>query len=143
MKREPGNENIEGLDLKARVVKALGDVGIDASMVSVDIVKGEFVRVRGEVPSEHMRESLRDIVEEIAGEGHIIDEVIVLRGLDEASGDDYLYDDGALYGEHDEYIGTEDAYRSLEDGIPYIPPTESSYREYEDRKGRRGRRRPR
>jgi len=33
-------------------------------------------------------------------------------------------DDGGLYDEDEEVIGTEDVSKSIEDGIPYIPPTD-------------------
>lgn len=123
------------LELRAKILKTLRDLGVDVGMVSLDIIKGKIARLRGEVYSENMRQSIRDAVIGIAGEGNIIDEIFVLDEMGPGGiGDDYIHDEDAMYGGRDDYIGTEDAYRAVEDGIPYIPPTEPMHRINEKRR---------
>ena len=38
-------------------------------------------------------------------------------------------EDMELLDQDDESMGTEDAFRSVEDGIPYIPPSNPTYQE--------------
>jgi len=125
-------ENIEGLskkELKAFILHQLDEAGVDHEMVEIKVSDGPKVILIGEVPSRDVQQAIRKIITTEVGIEDIVDGLIVVEGMD----GDFEYEDS--YGANDladpdeDFIGTEDIFRSIEDGIPYIPPTTSSFGE--------------
>ena len=128
-------ENIEGLskkEIKALILHQLDEAGVDHEMVEIKVSDGPKVVLVGEVPSRDAQKAIRQIITGEVGIRDIVDGLIVVEGMDS----DLEYEDS--YGANDlsdmdeDNIGTEDIFRSIEDGIPYIPPTTASYEEESD-----------
>lgn len=86
------------------------------------------ILLHGEIYSELELKKLREILMEHTAAEEIDEEDIIVVETnydnDEDSGsDDYVSDEISPLKE--DFAGTEDIYRSLEDGIPYIPPMEN------------------
>ena len=125
-------KNIDGLskkELKAFILYQLDEAGVDHEMVEIKVSDGPKVVLVGEVPSRDIQQAIRKIISIEVGIQDIVDGLIVVEGMDS----DLEYEDsnGAndLSDPDGDYIGTEDIFRSIEDGIPYIPPTTSSFEE--------------
>ena len=76
---------------------------------------------------------------DVVGIDDIDDELVGIEGVrGELEEELYEHEEGDLYDEDDEYVGTEDVFRSVEDGVPYIPPTSPTFQEpAEDRKSKK------
>ncbi len=115
-------DELSGSDLKDLIFNQLKSSGIDTELLEIDVKNGPFVIIRGEIKSDRTRELIKQVILEEVGISKIKDEL-------HSSDDDYsdedvnLDDEDNFYDEDNEYIGTEDVFRSVEDGIPYIPPT--------------------
>jgi len=139
------NEGISDKELRDLIVENLRDAGIDPDMIQIKIKKGRNIVLRGEVDSKRERNRIIQTIAEMARVGDIKDELIILEGLhgeylEEHT--EYGYED-EIFDDDNECIGTNDVFRAMEDGMPYIPPTDSSFeRSYEDRR-RRGPRKKR
>jgi hypothetical protein len=116
-------ESLSNDELKEIILEHLEDMGIAPGHVQVRVLKGPKVILRGEVPSESEREDLKNFIVDITGIGNILDGLKVSR--DEYSGteEEGPSEEHELYDEDREYVGTDDVFRSVEDGVPYIPPT--------------------
>ncbi len=71
---------------------------------------------------------IEEVLMDIVGVDDIVDELVIIDGIVEDDDED-MYDDEDAYDEDDDSMGTEDAFQSVEDGIPYTPPTSPSYQE--------------
>ncbi len=137
---------IEGLsnkELKELIVQSLKETGVDPDLFEVKIKKGARVVLRGEVDSERERDLIMRTIRDVAGIDDIVDGLIILKGLhNDLPGDDSDYEhEDELFDDDHECIGTEDVFRSVEDGLPYIPPTDARFeRSFEEKREKRPRR---
>ena len=122
-------ENAEGLtneDIRELIIGQLKSRGIDTELIVVVVSGGPRVTLKGDADSIREKGLIKQIIIDELGISDIKDELEV---FDDAYGelDDHYGNEDAFYDEDNEYIGTEDVFRSVEDGIPYIPPTSASF----------------
>lgn len=137
-------ENIYGLtgdELHALIVENLKSTGIDPELISITIKKGPRVVLKGEIDSKRERDLVVQTITDIVGIDEVIDSMNVMDPRQ-----DYLYqddddDEDELLDEDNESMGTEDISRSVEDGVPYVPPMTSRFNELEMRARQKERRR--
>ncbi len=131
-------ESLNNDEIRELVISSLKEVGVDPDIVSISIVNGPRVILRGEADSQRevnlIIQTITDVVgiEDITNDIDIIDSG--LEGTDGESREEEFYD------EDNECIGTEDAFRAVEDGLPYIPPTTSHFDEYDEHEKKKTRR---
>ena len=122
--------DIEGLskrELKNLILGQLKELGADLEMIRVEVEEGPRVSLRGEVYSERERRMILQTVIDSVGADAVVDGLVVMQGLYGDIEDDDSYREEGLSDQDDDFIGTEDVFRSIEDGIPYIPPTSPKY----------------
>ena len=105
-------------ELKRYIRQHLDELGVSRDLVSVDVQKGPRVILKGEVSSVKIQKLIVETVRDVIGIDDVVNELIVVKDLYS----DVEHDRGGMYDEDEEVIGTEDMSRSIEDGIPYIPP---------------------
>jgi len=110
-------------DLVKTILETLENAGIDPSSLEI-IVRGDSgIIVRGEVNSEEEKKLVLETLIDDIGIVNITDNLIVLNILDDFPEDIHnLRDDQELRDDDNECMGTEDIFRSVEEGLPYIPP---------------------
>jgi hypothetical protein len=134
-------EKLSNSELKSLIIERLEDLGIEHEMVNVEIRKGPKIVLRGEVYSERDRRTIIRTIKEDIGIGQIVDGLIVLREEYDEPENGGQAEEEDIYEQGEEYVGTEDIFRSMEDGIPYIPPSDPSFhRSYEEQRWKRRRR---
>ena len=111
-------KGIPPAELKRYILEHLDELGIDRDLVSVVVQKGPRVILKGEVSSIKVQKLIVETVRDVIGVDDVVNELIVVKDLYS----DVEYDKSGMYDEDEEVIGTEDMSRSIEDGIPYIPP---------------------
>lgn len=124
--------NIEGLskeEIKELIQEQLKELDVDSDSIEVDIVDGPKVVLSGKVESRGEREMIEEMLMDIVGVDDIVDELVIIDGGTVDDDDEDMYDDEDVYDEDEDSMGTEDAFQSIEDGIPYTPPTSPSYQE--------------
>lgn len=136
--------SIDGLsnkELKELIVENLKEVGIDPDPIQIKIRKSSQVILRGTVDSSGEKALIMQTIKDVMGIDNISDGLIVLEGLDEdiSENDTARGDEDTLFDEDNERIGTKDVFRSVEDGLPYIPPTTLPFKESPRRRKRRPR----
>lgn len=131
-------KKLSNSELKNLIIEHLGDLGIEHELVNVEIKKGPKIVLSGEVYSESDKRIIIQTVKEDIGIEQVVDGLIVLQEEHgEPEGDAEEEED--IYEQGEEYVGTEDIFRSMEDGIPYIPPSDPSYhRSYEELRWKKG-----
>jgi len=124
---------IDGLSenqIKKLIFERLKELKIQYDLLRIDIIDGSRILLSGEVYSHLVQEEIKQAILDIV-EVEIIDKLIIVQDLydkfDEFDYNNDNYADKNIYDE-DDSIGTEDISESIEEGIPYIPPTSSSYR---------------
>ena len=127
-------ERLSDIEMRALIVESLKAVHVDPELISIRVKKGPKVVLGGEVDSRRERGLIIQTIMDIVGVEDVVDEMCIINGRHDDHLDD---DDGELYDEDNQCIGTEDAYRAIEDGVPYIPPTTSPFEEFDDRPRRR------
>ncbi len=126
-------EKLSNSELKNLIIEHLEDLGIEREMVDVEVRKGPKIVLRGEVYSERDRKTIIRMIKEDIGIGQVVDGILVLREEYGDQEDTGKAEEEDIYEQGEEYVGTEDIFRSMEDGIPYIPPSDPSYqRSYEE-----------
>ncbi|MDP8259089.1 MAG: hypothetical protein P9L90_06695 [Candidatus Aadella gelida] len=107
----------------------LEEAGIDCGLIKIEMDEDGGIDLSGEVCSLKEKETVLQIIEDGFGIENIKDELVILEGI---------VDDG-VSGEQKEDISdsekvedTEDVYTSIENGVPYTPPSEPIYREDEE-----------
>lgn len=119
-------------EIKRTIQDRLRGTGVDVDSLHIIVSEGPEVIIRGEVGSHGEKEQIIDLVMEAAGIDDVIDYLVVPDDYsDDIEQDDYHSAD--LRDPDEEFMGTEDAARSVEDGIPYIPPTKPSYQRPSER----------
>jgi len=124
--------NLEGLlkeELKELIVEQLEDAGVDIETIEVEIVDGPQVILRGKVDFGSERRMIKATIMDVVGIDDIVDELVVIRGVSDGTEDEARDPEAAPYDEDEEFVGTEDVFQSVEDGVPYIPPSNPTYRE--------------
>ena len=125
-------ENIEELsneELKELIIERMKDLGIDPETIEIGVVDGSRVVLRGKVDSDSERQMIKQTIMDVVGIDDIVDELVVIQGVNDDLEEEESHEKSELYDEDDENIGTEDAFQSVTDGIPYIPPTSPTYQE--------------
>lgn len=124
-------------ELKGLVKESLEDLGVELDSIDIEVEDESRVVLRGRVASRREKELIGEAVEEDLGADEVVNELRVVRpDAEEVDDDDDDDPDDIRDGDNDT-IGTQDLSRSVEDGIPYIPPVRRVYREHRDaRKGR-------
>lgn len=123
--------NIEGLspeEIKELIIEQLKEMSVDTEAVEVKVSEGLKITLKGKVDSHGEHYLVKETIMNIVGIEDFVDELVVIEGLDSGLEEEKE----GLYDEDDDKIGTEDAFEALEDGIPYIPPTEPKFRETEE-----------
>ena len=132
-KTEPEMENIYELsneELKDLVKDGLEDLGVELDSIDIEVEDESRVVLRGRADSRREKELIGEAVEDALGVDDVVNELRVVNPAaveddDEADDDD---SDDIRDGDNDT-AGTQDLSRSVEDGIPYIPPLRRLYRE--------------
>lgn len=116
-------------ELKELVRDELEDLGIELDTIDIELEDDSRVLLRGKVPSRRLKELVAEAVGEALGADDVVNQIAVVRGANEEPADDDDEDTDDIKDEDDDTVGTEDLGRSVEDGIPYIPPVKRAYRE--------------
>ncbi|MGB2651523.1 MAG: BON domain-containing protein [Candidatus Omnitrophota bacterium] len=122
--------DIEGLSdrkLKELILRQLKELGVDLDVIKIKVEKGPRVSLRGEVYSDRERHMVLQTVIDTVGADAISDGLVVVHGLYDDIEEDGGYRGDGLTDQDEDFIGTEDVFQSIEDGIPYIPPTSPAY----------------
>lgn len=139
-------ENRKGLsaeEIKALISEHLIDMGVDTGQIEVEVVNDSEVVLRGFVGSSSEKHMIKVMITDDIGVDTVIDdEVDVMDGVGSGLEYDELVEQGGLLNQDEDEEDTEDAFQSLEEGIPYIPPMAPADREYSDidRKNKRKKR---
>ena len=88
------------------------------------VLNGPKVVLEGKIDSDRIRDLIIRTVRETTGIENVINELIVAENEVEDYTEEGQHEEYELYDEDNEYIGSEDVFRAVEDGVPYIPPTE-------------------
>ncbi len=126
-------------EIKKIIYEHLDDMGVSRENMQISIVNGSKVVLRGEILHESQREELKDFISDMAGIDNIVDELIVIHDEYEEGEGEELSDEEELYDEDKEKYGTGDIFRSVEDGVPYVPPTSPPYEESKKKERKRKR----
>jgi len=121
--------NIDGLtteEIKELILDDLRDVDADVEGVEVEVSRGPVVVLKGKVDSEADREIIIETITDIVGVDDIRDEMIVIEDVEDL--DAAESEEEGVSDQEDKDVGTEDAFQSVEDGIPYIPPMRPTHR---------------
>lgn len=111
--------------LKAIILENLEDIGIRTELLDITVEDGQSIVVRGNIETEKDSETIIQTITEITGIEDIQDYMEVGDGFKFDPYSDSIddYDDEQMVDEDNESYGTEDIFRSVEDGLPYVPPT--------------------
>jgi hypothetical protein len=125
-------ENIDRLsneELRELILEQIKNLGVDLDAVEIEVINGPKVVLRGKVGSDSEREMIKQTIIDIVGIDDVVDELVVIQGVDDGLEDEESREESELRDQDEENMGTEDAFQSVEDGIPYIPPTSPTYQE--------------
>lgn len=121
-------EELSNEELLNLINENLREIGVDPELIEIEIKKGSEIIVRGEVDSKRQRDLVIQTIAEAAQTEDVNDKLVVLGEL---SDDEFEEDDPSkeneLYDEDNQSVGTEDVFRSVEEGMPYIPPSDPAY----------------
>ena len=123
------NDNLSNKDLRELIIERLREIDIDTELIQIDVHDGSKVTLGGEADFSRERDLIIQTIFEIVWVEDIKDHMIIMEDEDYAfrlEGME-LERSGDLFDEDNECIGTEDVFRAVEDGMPYIPPTTSSF----------------
>jgi hypothetical protein len=113
IKKEPYGE------LLASINAELDDLGVETDELDISIEEGPVVILNGEVSSHKEQDLIHQCIRESVGIEDIED-------YTQVEGDNLDYDEeygSSIDDYYEDSYGTEDIYESIEDGEPYIPPT--------------------
>ncbi|MGB2879395.1 MAG: BON domain-containing protein [Candidatus Omnitrophota bacterium] len=111
-------------ELKEYILEQLDEMGIAPGTVEVRVLRGPKVVLGGKIDSGRIRDLIIKTVRDMAGIVSVVDELVVAEEEYEDYGEEGMHEECELYDEDNEYMGSEDVFRAVEDGVPYIPPTE-------------------
>ncbi|MFH1837680.1 MAG: BON domain-containing protein [Candidatus Omnitrophota bacterium] len=107
------------------VLAQMEEAGIDCDPIKIEADRDGTLILGGEVCSLKEKEVILQIIEEVLGTEKVVDELVVLEGIKDEEKDQE--ENESLEDEEEEEDGpldTEDIYTSIEEGIPYAPPSE-------------------
>ena len=130
-------------ELRELILEQLDEMGIAPGTIEIRVLKGQKVAPEGKVDSDAERKVIVQTARDIAGKNNVIDELIAGENEYESYDGGESHEEYELYDEDNEYVGSEDVFRAVEDGVPYIPPTSSPSGEYSDERSQRNRRKKR
>lgn len=113
---------IEGLtneEIRELIFEQLRDEGVDIDVLEIEVTDGPGVIIKGKVDSEGEHYLIKKTIMDIVGIDDLEDELVI---IDEPESVFEEGEEGGLYNCDKDSELTEDAFESLEDGIPYIPP---------------------
>jgi len=114
---------LSSFQLQQLIRGEIADLGVDHELLRIEVRKGPIAVISGEVYTRADKHTIIQTVADIVGEDCVVDRIEVADDLyDDSASAGYAPADG-LYDSEDD-MGTNDIYRSIEDGIPYIPPDE-------------------
>lgn len=120
-------------ELRELVKDGLEELGVEPDTIDIEVVDESSVLLRGKAGSRREKELIGEAVENALGVDEVLNELRVARPeVDEAEEEDDD-DTGDVIDDDDDTVGTEDLTRSVEDGIPYMPPVKRVYREARER----------
>ncbi len=128
---EPDMEDLGALssdDIKELVKEGLEDLGVEIASIEIEAVDDSRVVLRGRAASRREKELIAQAVEDALGVDYVVNELAVSQNGSEPVVDDDEDEDEDIRDDDDDTVGTEDLARSIEDGIPYIPPTRPLFR---------------
>jgi hypothetical protein len=125
-------EGLSSEDLRQVIIENLREIGIDHELIEIKIKKSSRVILRGPVESERIKSLIIETIRDVVGIDDIVDQLVVIEETyDENLHDDDMFeDDRELLDEDNESFGTSDVFRSVEEGLPYIPPTRPRYGDF-------------
>jgi len=110
-------------DLKELIREQLDEAGIASELIHIDFDKKSRIVLSGELYSEYVHRTILQITADAAGYENVVDRLIVMDAVYDEIENDPEDRDSEVYDEDEDFVGTEDVFRSIEDGIPYIPPS--------------------
>ncbi|MFH1394596.1 MAG: hypothetical protein ABIH09_00360 [Candidatus Omnitrophota bacterium] len=117
-------KNFNSKALNKQIQDKCKSIGIDLDFVDIKIEDESRVVLNGEISSLKEKELLCQILMDELEVDDIVDNLLIIDETEDEScydePDEWLDDDN-------ECAGTEDVFRSVEDGVPYIPPTSQVY----------------
>jgi len=116
-------------ELKEYILEQLGDLGVETDALEIEVEEGPKVTLRGKVDSASGHEMIIRTIMDTADVDNVVDELVVIEDAVVDADSEGSEEDMELLDQDDESMGTEDAFRSVEDGIPYIPPSNPTYQE--------------
>ncbi|MBF0215705.1 MAG: BON domain-containing protein [Candidatus Omnitrophica bacterium] len=124
-------------DLKSVIIENIKVLGVDPELVDIKIEPGPVITISGEVSSEREKNRIIQTILDIVGIEEVVDELEVIGGkFSDFHSEDHEDEDEDPIDDDNESMGTEDLNRSMEDGLPYIPPTQSPFEEDRENKKR-------
>jgi len=129
-------EKINGLsneEIKEVILEYVKDLGVDTTVMEIKVVDGPGVILSGKVDSAQDHGAILATIMDVVGIDDIIDEMVVIQDPVSVLSEKDLCDEKASSCDEDEEEGeTEDVFQSVEDGIPYTPPTSPVYQEHSE-----------
>lgn len=122
-------ENLPNNELKELLIVELKSCGVDTDLIRIKVDKGGHIILRGEVYSKSEKMMILQTIMDETGMDDITNELTIIQELYVDLDDKEREERDGLFDEDDDNIGTEDIFRSIEEGIPYIPPTNPAYHE--------------
>ena len=135
-KTEPEMENIYELsnkELRDLVKEGFEDLGVELDSIDIEVEDECRVVLRGRADSRREKELIGEAVEDALGVDEVVNELRVVRPGVEDVDDEEDDDSDDVRDDDNDIAGTQDLSRSVEDGIPYIPPMRRVYREAQGR----------
>ena len=124
-------QGLSNAELKQIIEENLKERGFDPDTINIKIKKGARVILRGEVDVRRQRDLIIQTITDIVGVDDLVDNLVILQESHGAVSEKDAYDENGdkLFDQDNECVGTEDVFRSVEDGVPYIPPVNSIFEE--------------
>lgn len=115
-------------NIKELLKEELEDLGVELSSIEIEAVGDFRVVLRGRAASHREKELIAQAVEDALGVDYIVNELAVAQDGPEPVAEEDDEEDEDIRDDDDDTVGTADLARSVEDGIPYIPPTRPLFR---------------
>lgn len=120
--------SMSGEEIKGLIKEGLEELGVDMDSMDIDIEDDCRLVIRGRASSRRQKELIAQTVSEELGIDEVVNEMIIARGGPEDDIDEDPDDEYDVKDEDDDTVATEDLAQSLEEGIPYIPPSRHLFR---------------
>ncbi len=111
-------------DIKHMIKESLKEAHIVPELIEIEVQNGPKVILRGEVDTRNDKITIIQTIRDVLGIHNVVDKLVIFDAHDEMYGDD---DNGDMLDDDNETMGTDDISRSVEEGVPYIPPMGFSF----------------